>query len=664
MQIVDDAPLQLYCSLAFAPKVSIIKRTFGHEFPDHIKMFLQDVEENWGANLQTLEGHSHEVKSVAFSQNGQLLASASSDCSVKLWNVGTGGVFLRKTLYTTGKTMHDVNCVSFSHDSQLLASSNRLSIDLWDTSTGALQQTLKWQPLEERHIGDVSSLVFDCGELLASACGDHTIRVWHIDTGTLQHTLKCHSVESVAFSHDGQLLASGSLNGTIKLWDAHAGILKRTLEGHPNYVRSVAFSHDGQLLASASDDSTIKLWDAETGVLQQTLIGDRDRVLSVEFSPDDRFLASAFDDRTVRLWNMAQAERGALQQTLKDHRSKALSLAFSYNGQLLACASEDHTIKLWDTDTITPQQPYQSRSDGVGCGLLVFSHDGQLLVSAYSDGTIKLWDTGTCVIQQTLKVHFTQSWELALSYDSQFLASASWGGFNVWNICTGVLQWACDDGVGQLAFSHDNRSLASACHSRKVKLWDPQTGTLQRILTGHSDAVHSVRFSYDDQLLASASAHTVNVWNVGTGEVLQTFEDDSWISLVAISHDGKLLASCSMMTVKLWDIGTGTLQQTISLPPSFGPLVSDMDFSSSGPYLITNKGSISIQPSHGNCALNLPEPNVGPFLQDHQWVGIRGKRLLWLPRECRGHSAIHGDTLAIGNSTGQVSIIDISIPRN
>lgn len=119
--------------------------------------------------------------------------------------------------------------------------------------------------------------------------------------------------------------------------------------------------------------------------------------------------------------------------------------------------------------------------------------------------------------------------------------------------------------------------------------------------------------------------------------------------------------------VKLWNIGTGTLQQTMPQPASLGPLFSDMEFSRSGSYLITNKGPINIQPCHDNCAFNspeAPEPTAGPFLQDSQWVGIRGKRLLWLPREFRGCSAIHGDTLALGNSTGRVSIVDMSTPRN
>lgn len=290
---MDDAPLQLYCSgLAFAPKMSLIRRTFKHEFPGHTRMLLQNVEESWSAELQTLEGHSWYVNSVALSQNGQLLASGSDDGSVKLWDASAGGVVLRKTLKTLDKgnavSGQRVECVAFSHDSQLLASSNNHFVNMWDTSTGALQKTLKC------HDSGVLSLAFSCDRLMASASSDDTIRIWDTDSGILRHTLKGHSstVMSVAFSHHGHLLASGSLDRTVRVWDVHTGILKQTLD-HSDDVKGVAFSHGGQLLASASDDKTIKLWDTETGVLQQTLTGHSDRVQSVAFSPDDQLLASA-----------------------------------------------------------------------------------------------------------------------------------------------------------------------------------------------------------------------------------------------------------------------------------------------------------------------------------------------------------------------------------
>ena len=152
--------------------------------------------------------------------------------------------------------------MAFSPDGQLLASASPDgSVRLWDPSIGL-------HSILDGRSGPIEAVAFrPDGRLLASASEDCNVRLWDPTTGALRRILEGHLywVLAVAFRPDGQLLASSSIDGTVRLWDPTTGALRSILSGHSGWTQGLAFSLDGQLLASSSLDNEVRLWHTQTG---------------------------------------------------------------------------------------------------------------------------------------------------------------------------------------------------------------------------------------------------------------------------------------------------------------------------------------------------------------------------------------------------------------
>ncbi|MCX2969551.1 MULTISPECIES: nSTAND1 domain-containing NTPase [Streptomyces] len=258
--------------------------------------------------------HPGEVLWLAYAPGGDLLATAGSDHTARLWR--TEDESLPVASATVPGHRKTVRSVAFSPD----------------------------------------------GATLATASDDHTTRLWNITNPhhpTPTATLTGHrdAVRSVAFSPDGTTLATASDDHTTRLWNItnpHHPTPTATLTGHTTSVFSVAFSPDGATLATAGgSDAPVALWDVrDPGAPDRlaTLPGHRDVVGAVAFSADGNRLATASDDRTVGLWDVSDPGRPTPTATLSGHTSAASSVAFSPDGGTLASSGFDRVVRLQELD--------------------------------------------------------------------------------------------------------------------------------------------------------------------------------------------------------------------------------------------------------------------------------------------------------------------------
>ncbi|BAZ08590.1 WD-repeat protein [Calothrix sp. NIES-4071] len=548
-------------SVSFSPNGQMLA-TASHD--NTVKLWRRD-----GSLLKTLEGHTQQIMSVRFSPDGKTIASGSVDRTVRLWD--SNGNIIRVI------PAHDdwVMSVSFSPDGKTIATASAdNTVKLWRLD-GQLLSILKGHQDLVRQVSFSPK-----GDQIITVSNDKTVKFWSLDGKKLLKTFDKHSgaVISTDLSDDG-MIATGSVDGTVKLWD-QKGTLLKTLE-HSGQVWSVSISRDGQIIVSSSDDGTVRLW-ARDGRLLDTWLSHEGAIPSVTFSPDGKILATVGNDGIAKLW---QVNRSWLT-VLVGHQDNALSGKFSLDGKLIASASSDGTVRIWSREgkLLSIRTGHKGKVNTVS-----FSPDGKTIVSGGDDTTIKLWSLDGQA-QRTLGQHKDRVVSVSFSNDGQTIASASADGTaKLWSLDgkEPITLKGHKNRVLSIAISPDKQTIATAGDDKTVKLWSFR-GQQLRTLKGHKREIWSVGFSPDGKTIVTASGDkTINLWR-SDGTLITTLSRQTATVLDAsFSPDGKMIASASSdRTIKLWR-SDGTLITTLS---GHSDMVHSVSFSHDSKWLVSAGG--------------------------------------------------------------------------
>ncbi len=528
----------------------------------------------WSREGKLLGEHQskHSIEKVAFSPDSQLVAIATDTRSIEIRQVENFTIF--KTLHMNNESISQgksggILDIKFSGDGQFIAASSMdTTVTLWSLPSGELFQILKG------HQDWVYSVSFSPdSKLIASSGGgsDLTLKIWQRSNGKLLKTIeRAHdSTFRLTFSPEGNWIATAGDDQVIKLWDVHnimaapesnlnllehSDILLKTIRGQLAETRGLAFSPDGRLLAVADINKTLSLWKMDF-LLKQSIKTSKFHTLKVAISPNSQIIASSGADTLIQLWN----REGKKQKTLDGHHGWVYGLSFSSDNQWLASADEDGRINIWQTATGALHK--QMKHDK-GVFDLSLSPNGRWLASIGYDNKLRVWNTQTGEQVKSFEVNSNSSWIWGTSFspDGQILAATTADGIKLWRFkddrLIQVLQTpASKPLLKNPSFSQDAQILI-ATDRKMARVWNVKSGQLLLSLSGHTDTVNDAKFSYDNQLIATASDdRTIKIWT-RNGQLLRTLDDHkSPVSSLAFSLDNKLLISTDRDgEMKFWDL--------------------------------------------------------------------------------------------------------------
>lgn len=522
-----------------------------------------------GARVGVIGTIAPTIDSVAFSPNGQLLATTNLGDTVSVWNIRGGSVELKGH-------KAKVYQVTFSGDGRYVASASAdNTAAVWEPVTGVRLRSLSG------HSDEINTVQFSPNaDYLVTASDDRTARIWSTQSWSTAAVIRHHSreVTNATFSADGRRVLTVGNDGWVAVSDL-TGRLLVSIRTPAGTLDSATFSPDpgSDLIATTGSDRMGRIWKSGSGQEVATLSGHTDTINSIEFSADGRWVVTASDDNTARIWD---AGTGRQLRLLRGHVRSVESAHFGPDGKTVVTASLDGTSRVWDATTGTNLATIQA--DVLLASAL--SPDGARIATAERQratpapaseklaaetSTFQIFNPFTGALVASLPVPEPlndvafgpagQSWFASASDDNTVNIGSIDSDDRSFRVVARLR--GHEKRVYKAAFSHDGRYVATASEDNTARIWSTTGQPLSSLPQGDQKRVTEIVFSPDDQFLLMTSGGSARLLESLTGRVVSLFSGHSGnITQAAFSPDGtRIVTSSEDGSARVWNARDGQL---------------------------------------------------------------------------------------------------------
>ena len=507
--------------------------------PSQDTLIVEDMQSNSQTRVALHDGVRIDRFSLA--PNGSLIAVASNDCKVRLYDVMSG-----ECLTTCDVHGSEVWGIAFTRDGEFVATGDEHgSVLVWRTASGELHETLA------EHLSRINDVaVSPDGSQIAASCDDGTVKVWEWPSGKLTRSFSTALAEPslVSFSRDGSLLAV-NLRQCLQLWDLTTGAdLERI---HGNRGGGLGFIADGRLIFRNQyfGQSMCDTRDLDRDVV----LRPRGFPMGLAMCGDDgRLTLAAFAEvpvpTVVQRWCVDRT--GITEAPSLSPGFRIGAMAASAKGMWALGDADSSTVRLFQ-GLDDPNSTKLSAGNATGVSVVAFSEDGSRIACGHLDGQAAVWKWNTAssswVLIRQWQAHNGAVKQLAFRPNdivTLVTAGHDWI-LKVWNVGTGdvVRQWEPVDPYAAVAFSRRGDELAVGDLSGSIALWKEGSDN-HREFRGHEQRVRWLKFLSDEQTLISASSDgTLRVWDLVADRQRFALEGSSGFVHMAISPEETTVAA-------------------------------------------------------------------------------------------------------------------------